>query len=196
MTTLTQNDNLLIQSYFTVSFLMELKGLDFLNSDYYKSAEFEDKYIQNNMHTIGIDNQGSMLMALYAMLVVPKQLIEHQFPNEFNDLNKVIDTIKSDAKSTYKKDLVSTDYVRHIRNAVAHAKVSFVPNTEVVFLDENNKGEQCTITIPLAKFGIFATALQKVFFKYIETLQLQHSQQLRSYASYSTCHKFIIRTTP
>lgn len=176
MTTLTQENNLIIQSYMTVSFLLELKNLDFLNSNYYEHANFQDKFIKESLHEIKIDNQGFMLMALYAMLVIPKQLIEHQFPDEFNNLNVVVDTIKSDAQSTYKKDSVNIDYIRRIRNAVAHAKVSFVPKTEVVFLDENNKGEQCTITIPLAKFDIFATALQKVFFKYIETLQLQHSQ--------------------
>lgn len=174
MTTLTQENNLIIQSYMTVSFLLELKNLNFLKSDYYKHAEFQDKFIKKSLHDIGLDNQGSMLMTLYAMLVIPKQLIEHQFPDEFNNLNGVVDKIKSDAQSTYKKDSVSIDYIRHIRNAVAHAKVSFVPKTEVIFLDENNRGEQCTITIPLAKFGIFVTALQKVFFKYIDTLQLQH----------------------
>ena len=172
----TQEDNLLIQSYFTTSFLFELKNLNFLSSDYYKNVEFQDKYVQENLPTIGIDNQGTMLMVLYTMLVIPKQLIEHKFPDEFNNLNQVIDTVKSDANSTYSQDSEQINYIRHIRNSVAHARVSFVPNTEVVFSDENNRGDNCTIIIPLEKFGIFLTELQKVFFKYIENLKLIQNQ--------------------
>lgn len=92
--TITQEDNLLIQSYITVSFLLELKNLDFLNSDYYKNAEFQDKYVQESITTIGIDNQGSMLMALYAMLVIPKEKIKSRFESEFDKLNEVVNTIK------------------------------------------------------------------------------------------------------
>ena len=42
----TQEDNLLIQSYFMISFLVELKNLDFLNSSYYKKADFEDMFVK------------------------------------------------------------------------------------------------------------------------------------------------------
>ncbi|SNT69542.1 HEPN family nuclease [Psychrobacter sp. LV10R520-6] len=181
--TITQEDNLLIQSYITVSFLLELKNLDFLNSDYYKNAEFQDKYVQESITTIGIDNQGSMLMALYAMLVIPKEKIKSRFESEFDKLNEVVNTIKNDAKteSDYTTDSEGIDYVSHIRNAVAHAKVSFIFNTEVAFSDtrHNNKtkkDENCTITIPLADFGMFMNALQKLFFKYVEDYWLNRNQ--------------------
>jgi hypothetical protein len=160
--------NLLIQSYFTTSFLLELKNLDFLNSDYYKSVEFEDKFVQEHLPSVGIDNQGAMLMVLYAMLVVPKQLIQTDFPEEFENLNQVVEELKLYSRSTYRQDSERIDYVRHIRNAVAHARVLFNPNIKVTFTDENNRGERCVITIQLADFGRFLTELQKVFFKYIE----------------------------
>ena len=110
-------------------------------------------------------------MVLYAMLVVPKQLIEQDFPDEFAKLNIKVEEIKLDANSTYRLDSEKIDYIRHIRNAVAHARVTFIPNESVSFTDENNGGERCTITISLNTVGLFLTELQKVFMKYIERLK-------------------------
>lgn len=174
--TITQEDNLIIQSYMTVSFLLELKKLDFLNSDYYKKAKFQDEYVKAKLPEIKIDNQGSMLMVLYAMLVIPSELIKVGFSDEFNNVNKVIHTIRNKTRtySNYEYDSVNINYIKHIRNSVAHAKVKFVPNVEVIFSDnrynyDTKKKESCKITIPLSEFGIFMTALQKLFFQYVKT---------------------------
>ena len=169
----SQKDNLLIQSYFTTSFLAELSNNDFLNSDYYKNINFQDKFVQDNLPSIGIDNQGTLLMFLYTMLVIPKQLIESEFPYEFSNLNNVIEKVKSTAESSYKKDAEKIDFIRHIRNSVAHARVDFIPNETVTFTDKNSIGEVCVITIPLCSIGIFLTALQQVFMKYIENLKVK-----------------------
>jgi hypothetical protein len=175
---INQEDNLLIQSYFTVTFLTELKNNDFLNSDYYKNMEFGDKYLQNNLPSVGIDNQGALLIFLYTMLVIPKQLLEKKFPEKFIEINIKLDKIKSKANSNYKQDntkgILKIDYLRHIRNAVAHAKVEFIPNESVTFKDEDKrKGESCSITIPLILLGEFLTELQKIFTTYVESLKKQ-----------------------
>ncbi|MDL1988977.1 MAG: hypothetical protein LWX08_15305 [Deltaproteobacteria bacterium] len=167
----TQDDNLLIQCYFTTAFLTELKNNNFLDSEYYKNANFEDNFVKKNLPKVGIDNQGTLLIFLYTMLVVPKQLIGQDFPNEFAELNIKVDQIKSDINSTYLQDSEKIDYIRHIRNAVAHARLTFIPNEAVTFTDENNRREKCTITIPLNNVGLFLTELQKVFMKYIEKLK-------------------------
>jgi hypothetical protein len=173
---LNQEDNLLIQSYFTVTFLTELKNNDFLNSDYYKNMEFGDKYLQNNLASVGIDNQGALLIFLYTMLVIPKQLLEKKFPEKFIEINSIVNKIKSKANSNYKDDytdgILNIDYLRHIRNAVAHARVEFIPNESVTFKDED-KGKSCSITIPLISMGEFLTELQKIFITYVENLKKQ-----------------------
>jgi hypothetical protein len=173
---LTQDDNLLIQSYFTVAFLTELNNNNFLNSDYYKKMNFRDKYIKEKLPYIGIDNQGAMLIFLYTMLVIPKQLLYKNFSNQFMQLNIKLDKIKSDAHSNYKKDtydgVLKIDYIRHIRNAVAHAKVEFIQKVSVTFNDEDNRsGESCSITIPLSSMGILLTELQNIFMIYVENLK-------------------------
>jgi hypothetical protein len=169
----TQEDNLLIQIYLTTAFLVELKNNDFLNSDYFKNVPFEDKFVKTSLPTVGIDNQGALLMMLYSMLVVPKQLLEKDFPVEFEALNEIVNKLKSNAVSTYSKDSVKIDFIRHIRNAVAHARVEFNPNISVKFIDENNGGEKCEITIPLPNIGLFLSELQKVFMKYIDNLKIK-----------------------
>ncbi len=169
----TQEDNLLIQSYFTTAFLVELKNNEFLNSDYFRNIPFEDKFVKTSLPTVGIDNQGTLLMMLYTMLVIPKQLLEKNFPVEFESLNSIVDKLKSSAVSTYRKDSVKIDFIRHIRNAVAHARVEFNPNVSVKFNDENNGGEKCEITIPLPNIGLFLTELKKIFMKYIETVKVR-----------------------
>lgn len=174
--TIKQKDNLIIQSYITVSFLVELKNLDFFNSDYYKKAKFQDEYVKAKLPEIKIDNQGSMLMILYAMLVIPHELIKVGFSDEFNNVNKVIHGIRNKTRtySNYEYDSVDIKYIKHIRNSVAHAKVKFVPDIEVIFSDngynhKTKKKESCKIVIPLAEFGVFMMALQKLFFEYVKT---------------------------
>jgi hypothetical protein len=168
----SQNDNLLLQSYFTISFLTELKNVDFLNSDYFKSAEFEDKFVKESITRVGIDNQGSLLIYLYSMLVVPRQLLETEFPTEFEALNGILNDINSNAESNYSSDSEQIDFVRHIRNSVAHARVEFIPGQSVTFTDTNNSGSMvCNITIPLDEIGEFLMALQLIFFSYVEKLK-------------------------
>lgn len=163
----TQEDNLLIQSYFTVGLLMELTNTKFLESEYYENIEFEDKIVKENLPKYGIDNQGTLLIFLYTLLVIPKQLLEDRFPDEFMHLNSTVNKIKDAAISTYKKDKDGIDYMRHIRNAVSHARVKFKPTISVTFIDENHHGETCEITLPLQKFGLFITELQKLHRKHL-----------------------------
>jgi hypothetical protein len=62
-TTLTQDQNLLFQSYFTVSLLAELKSNKFLDSDYYNSMTFGAPWIKDE-----IGNAGTPFIFLYLSL--------------------------------------------------------------------------------------------------------------------------------
>ena len=168
----TKEENLLIQSYMNVSFITELTNLGFLKSDWYLNANFQDKYVHKHFPSIGIDNQGMILFFLYSLLVLPKELIQQKFPAEFEAVNTIVDKEKSFAQSTYNSDSNGIDYVRHIRNAVSHARVSFNSSQEVEFEDKYNNNE-CTIRIPLKDFGKVLSTLQVIYVKYIEQLQIK-----------------------
>jgi hypothetical protein len=163
---LSPNDNLLIQSYLTVAFLIELTKLRFLESTSYRDLQFEDQTVKKLLPTVGLDNRGALLVCLYAMLIIPKQLLENKFPREFKGLNVILKGLQSAESSTYASDATGIEYVRHIRNAVAHARVTFIEGC-VTFLDENAKSERCEITIPLVKMPSFLTELQSIFLKYV-----------------------------
>jgi len=165
----TQDDNLLIQSYFTLGLLMELNNQKFLESEYFKNIEFQDTIVKANLPSYGIDNQGTLMIFLYVTLVLSKQLLSEKFPEEFIKLNTTIDQIKISAVSTYKKDKDGIDFIRHIRNSVAPARVEFNPTISVTFIDENNSNEECKITIALKNIGIFLTQLQLLHRKHLIT---------------------------
>ncbi len=166
-------DNLLIYTYFTTEFLMELHALDFLNSEYYQTAKFQNKFLHENFSKWGgIENPGMFMMALYAMLVLPKQLIEDTLPAEFAKINPLIDEIKSNAFSSYKKDKEKIDYIRHIRNAVAHANADFSNGDSVIFKDKDpHTKSECEIEIPLADIGKLISGLQSLFLRYVDKVK-------------------------
>ena len=167
----SNNDNLLIQGYFTTAFLSELKTANFLDSDYYKNCQFQDKFVQDNLPKVGIDNRGTLLMVLYTLLVMPRELLETNFPNEFHSLNGAVEKLATSTTSTYTNDAQVVDHVRHLRNAVAHARIEFKQDDTVIFCDENGRGSVWEATFPLSNIGHLLTALQAVFMKYVESVK-------------------------
>ncbi|SMB25788.1 protein of unknown function [Sterolibacterium denitrificans] len=167
----SNNDNLLIQGYFTTALLVELKNANFLNSEYYKSRQFQDKFVQDNLPTVGIDNQGALLMVLYMLLVVPRQLLETKFPTEFHSINDDVEKLAASTTSSYKKDAQGVDHVRHLRNAVSHARVNFTQDGTVTFRDEDGQGSIWEATFPLSNIGHLLTSLQVIFMKYVESVK-------------------------
>jgi hypothetical protein len=167
----TPEEDLLIQSYFTIAFLSELQNNNFLNSEAYKEMPFQDSFIKEHLPSIGIGNRGALVQSLYSMLVLPKELISDKFPAEFSALNDILESLHSQITTTYTSDNPKVDFVRHIRNSVAHGKVSF-ENDLVVFNDQNKRtGETCEIKITLTNFGQFMSELQKIFFAFVESIK-------------------------
>lgn len=134
----TKEDDILIQSYFTIAFLLELKNNKFLESDCYKKMQFQDNFIKENLPSIGIDNRGFLIIALYTMLIIPKEFLFDKYPTEVEKLNDTIENIKSEANSSYQYDQEKINYIKHIRNAIAHLRVEFVDKA-IKFTDENKK---------------------------------------------------------
>jgi HEPN pEK499 p136 len=175
---ITQEDNLILQTYYTFILLMELgdEKNNFLNSDYYNRMQL-DLAVRQGLNEITVQNQGSLLMALYAMLVIPKELLEKEYKNEYKGINTFLRGHIAETITSYPKedetDLSSIDFVRHIRNSVSHARVSFEPHQFIMFIDRrvDQNGDlkaEFSTKLPLAKVGEFLNELQKVHLKYIE----------------------------
>lgn len=171
---LNQEEKLLFQSYFTFALLTELTNANFLKSDYFKAMSFGSPWIKDELENIGIDNHGCVLIALYTMLVVPRQLLNSKYSAEYNGIQGFLRTHTQNTTTTYKKDTPDIDFLRHIRNSVAHARVEFRPDGVIIFSDsnENKKAiEMFKTELPLKHFGEFLQRLQSIHLKHIEHLQ-------------------------
>ncbi|MBW1939527.1 MAG: hypothetical protein JRI67_12370 [Deltaproteobacteria bacterium] len=174
---LTQKQNLLFQSYFTVVLLVELKNNSLLESAYYEDMTFGAQWIKEELRSIGIDNQGCALMTLYAMLVLPRELVLQAYSAEYDDIDVFLQANTQNTTTNYRGDDPTIKFLQHIRNAVSHGHVEFDPNNVVVFSDENPRNnESFTTELPLTHLGPLIDRLQMVHIKYIRDLQQQTGQ--------------------
>lgn len=75
MSTISQEESLLLQCLATTSLLGELSNANFLESDYYKQLSFSNKNIKNILTQFGLRNPATMQMMLYALLTVPRETL-------------------------------------------------------------------------------------------------------------------------
>jgi hypothetical protein len=165
-----------LQSVLSVLLLGKLNENDsLLSSDYFKTLDFGNETTKQYIEEIRVGNQGMLLMWLYALLVIPKELLKNQpeIDNEFRNLNSTIEKLMKHSKSTYKKEQISIDYIRHIRNAVSHASVEYFPDKkEIVFKDKNprNLKETFEVTIPFGEIMTIINALIPISQTYLNLL--------------------------
>ncbi|WP_153231776.1 hypothetical protein [Algoriphagus machipongonensis] len=169
--TLTQKDNLVFQSHCMVAFIQELANANFLKSPSYEWVKFNDKDLKFFIRDqIGILNQGTVLLFLYAMLVVPKELIHSEYQVEFGELESWLKERISDFESTYKNKQIKLNEVNlldKIRNSVSHATVVFHKNLKIEFVD-NYGSSNTSFKLLMTDFPEFLQKLQNIFKRYFE----------------------------
>ena len=165
---LNQADNLILQAYYTTALIAELKNHKFIESDFFKGMTFGLPAIKEGLTEIGVGNRGSALMALYAMLVIPREFLEEQYSAEYTALNEYLQRVVTVIENSYPLDSPSNNFVNHIRNSVAHARVEFVENNYILFCDKNKSGSrQFKARLPLTFLGEFIGKLQCIHMRYI-----------------------------
>ena len=166
---INQDDNLIIQSYYTVC-LFDALGSKFTVNKCFQDLKFGNESIKDGLSQVTVQNQGSALMALYAMLVIPKEIIGEQYKLEYSKINSFLEKHCFDVSTNYKSDGNKINFIKHLRNAVAHANVYFEPHKYIDFKDYYKK-EVFDAKLPLSKMGHLLNELQKVHLKYIEDRQ-------------------------
>lgn len=128
--TYSKETNLVVQSALSAVLLMDLSinSKDFIESDFFNSLE--TKTINKEVYQFyktgrtGVGNQGAMLMCLYSVLVLPKELLGNKYAKLYKQINRDIAKVGGEVLvNSYGEH--SPDYVKHIRNAIAHAQVRF-----------------------------------------------------------------------
>ncbi|MBW8332669.1 MAG: hypothetical protein K0M40_11660 [Prolixibacteraceae bacterium] len=163
---LDQEGNLVFQSYFIIDLLLNLRRNDFINSDYFDKMAYEFPLIKDQLKKTNIDNQGMVLITLYAMLVIPKEIMQNNFLAEFEAINLKLRSYCQNTQTTYKSDSSRIDFIKHLRNAVAHGRISFEPNQYLKFEDQLNN-QTFVSELPLAKISELINDLREIHKKYI-----------------------------
>ncbi|MBQ3603461.1 MAG: hypothetical protein IJA02_06455 [Clostridia bacterium] len=177
MINITSEESLLLQSLSVTALLGELSNNNFLNSDYFENLPFENESFKSIIKMSGLGNPASMQIMLYALLVVPKELFSKTSYNElethFAKINQQICAmVEDDTYSTYDNEgsKEKINYLRHLRNAVAHSKCDYFDENQKCFVvfNDNHKAQQCSIKIECVKVGILLMDLQNLVLEYFK----------------------------
>ncbi len=144
-----------------------------------QSVPKEIDNVVNQIYDQTKSEQGALLMYLYALLVVPKELIDiEKYKNKYAYINNWIklNNISEAENTTYKYDKPLINYVRHIRNAVSHGNVEFEESEYVIFKDNSPDGKQsCQFKIALGNnITKVIYELRKVIEDYINNVYNSH----------------------
>lgn len=196
MSTISPENSLLLQCLATTSLLAELSNANFLRSEYFNNLKFGNESIKKILVTSGIGNPATMQIMLYALLIVPKELLSKDeyglLESNISELNPIVyKIIEEGTYSTYEgeNNCRNIDYIRHIRNAVAHSNCKYISENGknfVVFKDEDNRNrkgkrngkgllKECSIKIDCYKIGSFLMKLQEFIMKHYVQTQLKCS---------------------
>jgi hypothetical protein len=168
-----QKDDLLLQSSIMYALLAELHNDRFVTSDYFEKMNFSEPWFKTRLQKNGVGNKGFVMIALYSLLVLPKEVILNIDPTEYENIREFVKKHARNITSTYKSDIQNVDFIRHIRNAVAHANVALGPNDVIIFSDKNprnsNSIEEFKCELPIDKLIDLLPKLQSIIFKYINS---------------------------
>ena len=168
-------DNLIFQPYLIIELLFNLKKHHFIGSDYFKKMKYNEdtRYL---LKEAGIYNQGLIMLTLYALLVIPKEILEKKdYDPDFEKINKKISN-HFDTKTNYPSDSLNINYIRHLRNALSHGRISFIRNSHIEFRDQKVADKKVVnefkSEINIKDVGLLINNLQQgIIGKYLEHLK-------------------------
>lgn len=164
---ITEEDNLIIQPFMIGNLLLELKEKDFLNSEY-----FEKKIsgsICEVLKSMTLDSQGMVIILFYTFLVIPYEKLRTKLRLEYEKINIKIDDAVTNKVFIVKNSYPDKDYLRHMRNSIAHVNFKFISNSSLTFIDEIKRKKYCfELTIPLNQIHNILFDLQALIINYFK----------------------------
>lgn len=163
---LTDEENLVIQPIIIGELLLNLKNKNFLESKYFKE-NFNDWFI-TSLKTMTLDSQGMVIILFYTYLVVPKEILENELSSEYAKLNNEIENLINKNICQLTSNYSDKNYLKHMRNAVAHVNLKFVGEKSITFFDDNGHGDKFELTMPLQIIHIILANLMNIVVTYFK----------------------------
>jgi len=147
--------NLVAQTMLVLRLINKLKKNDFFISEYVNSLDIEDENLKIMVTKVGIYDLGWIMINLYVLLVLPKQIFFDNYKDQISKLNQEIYQKMLNYTTTYsgEENKGKVNYINHIRNAVSHSRVSIKNNGEkgiLIFSDcweNSNCSLECDETL-------------------------------------------------
>lgn len=164
-----EHENLIIQTFINFMWLFEMHTLKFNESEAYSELKFQNDFVKTMIQQRGIINQGVIPVALYVMLVIPKETIFDKYKSDYEDVNAYISNeLKVKHTSDYTKDKPQVDFLRHLRNSVSHMSFEMTKvDGIVIFNDQSPKNEKFTCELTNLQLGQIVEQLKRIHLKYI-----------------------------
>ena len=194
---ITEEESILAQLVSMSALITALSTNNFLQSDFYNQmCLFGDSHnrqsceeknaelcVREILKKSGEINPATVQMLLYALIVIPKELLANK-----NDYEKCIDLcahqvndfaskFATKKSSTYKDESDDDiNYYKHIRNALAHSKCTYTPEGNalnyITFQDINmkDKSQHCEIEIPTYALANLVISLQAVLLAHLNII--------------------------
>lgn len=173
----TEYESTIAQALAMTGLLSEMSNRNFLKSDFYQRITFasNNEGFKHILEKSGLGNPATLQMFLYALLVMPKELLSNEDPialtrieTDFNITAEKLNNIKLESTYTEK----TFNYYRHIRNAVSHSHCVYTVEdeiTKITFHDKNpkNSKEYCSITMTTEQVGCLLGYLRTLMIKWI-----------------------------
>lgn len=181
MQNISEEESLLLQCLATTSLLGELSNANFFESNYFKCLSFSNEGCKKILMQSGIGNPATMQMMLYALLTVPKEILERsaycELENYIIRINPLVcSLVEEETHSNYdgEESKETINYFRHIRNAVAHSRCMYLSENHknyVIFSDNNQSNTKiCSIKMECYKVDYILMELQKLIMEYYNNI--------------------------
>ncbi len=167
-------ENLIIQPYLIIELLFNLKKHYFISSDYFSKMNYNND-TRDLLKRTDIDNQGLIMLSLYALLVIPKEILKKTYVPDFEEINKKMSRYCQNTETNYKYKSQNIDYTFHLRNAVSHGRISFIGDSHIEFRDQKESNK---IVVNEFKSEIKLKDVEKLI-KDLETIIHQYIKNLK-----------------
>ena len=166
---ISPKDNLIIQPYLIIELLFNLKRHYFISSDYFSKMNYNND-TRDLLKRTDIGNQGLIMLSLYAMLVIPKEILKKTYVPDFEKINTKMSRYCQNTETNYKNKNI--DFTYHLRNAVSHVRISFIGNSHIEFKDQNKSGSRkFKSEINLIDVKELINDLETIIHQYIKNLK-------------------------